>query len=300
MILLRKALIFVSLPCIASSIVSCAGSESYLQQSILSRGNLSAGGQKISQQQVVKISPSNEASATPKSEVKTEASPAPASPIVKQEASSFSPRESDLSGPGVLKPTIYFFPIFNEDERPCVDSIKTTLHGVSNSKLIRICPLTEAGCSLQGSCAIVQNGKLRAFNIIGLSKGVEHYFQINDAECRYGYGVNSICLDPYHTLAADMDIYKPGEVIFIPAVQGATLPDGSKHSGYFIIRDAGRGIKGRGRFDFFTGFLHWRDPNNPFSKLGLADSKTNIPYYRVQGETAKKVKAFRAFPGFPR
>lgn len=300
MILLRKAFNIVSLLCISSGLVSCAGSESLLQQSVAPRGNLSASGQKIGQQHIAKISTGNEITATLKGEPKTEASPAPASPIVKQEASSSFSDAGDLIGPGVLKPTIYYFPVYNEDKEPCVAGLKRSLYGTAGIRLIDVCPLTEAGCSLQGSCAVIQKGKLRSFNIIGLSQGKERYFPINDDDCQYGYGVQSICLDPFYTLAADLTIYKPGDVIFIPGVRGALLPNGTKHNGYFIVRDRGRGVKGRGRFDFFTGFFHWRDSNNPFHKLGLGDIKTQIPYYRVQGETAKKVISQRAYPNYPR
>jgi hypothetical protein len=206
----------------------------------------------------------------------------------------------DFVGPGLLKPTIYFFPIYDEDKNPCSPELKKPLLGAGAIRLIEVCPQTEAGCSLQGSCSVIQKGKIWSFNIIGLYQGQLQFFPLTQEKCRFGYGVRNICLDPFYTLAADLTIYKAGDVIYIPGVQGAILPNGAKHDGFFIVRDRGQGVKGRGRFDFFTGFFHWRDPRNPFFKLGLGDIKTEIPYYRVQGETAEKVKAQRAYPFFPK
>lgn len=206
---------------------------------------------------------------------------------------------SEIVGPGVLKPTVYFFVILNEDKNGCKADTKRTMHGAGSKPLLKVCPKTAAACALQGSCGIIQKGQLHTFNIIGRFDGQDRYFEIPDDGCRFGYGVNSSCLDPFYTLAADLTIYKPGEVIFVPAVVGLELPDGSKHNGYFVIRDKGRGIKGLGRFDFFSGHYSWYDSQNPFKKVGLGDVNTNIPYYRIKGEAAKKVLASRAFPSLP-
>ncbi|WP_291515576.1 3D domain-containing protein [Bdellovibrio sp. ArHS] len=204
-----------------------------------------------------------------------------------------------LNGPGVLKPTVYYFVVVNEDKNGCAADAKKDLHGAGGKVLLKVCPKTWSACSLQGSCAVIQKGKTHTFNIIGRFGDQERFFEIEEDGCRYGYGVNSSCLDPFYTLAADLSIYKPGEVIYVPAVVGLQLPDGSKHDGYFVIRDKGRGIIGRGRFDFFTGYYSWIDSNNPFKKLGLGDVKTNIPYFRVTGHVATEVLERRAYPNLP-
>ncbi|WP_413943366.1 hypothetical protein [Bdellovibrio sp. HCB-162] len=210
-----------------------------------------------------------------------------------------APAQAEMNGPGVLKPTVYYFYVVNEDKNTCSANTKVTMHGTGGKALLKVCPKTAEACGLQGSCAIVQKGVTRAFNVIGRVDGQDHFFEIEKNGCRFGYGVNSSCLDPFYTLAADLTIYKPGEVIYVPAVVGLELPDGSKHSGYFVIRDKGRGIIGRGRFDFFSGYFSWLDPKNPFNKLGLGDVKTNIPYYRVTGESAKKFLLSRKYPQIP-
>lgn len=204
----------------------------------------------------------------------------------------------DFTGPGVLKPTIYYFPSFNEDESKCEKN--TMMHGTGGKDLLMVCQSTAKECGLQGSCAITQNGVTRSFNILGAKDGQDRFFEIGEQGCRYGYGVESACLDPFYTLAADLNLYEPGEVIFVPAVVGTKLPDGSQHSGYFVIRDRGRGVTGTGRFDFFSGLITWKDAKNPFTKMGLGDVKTNIPYFKVKGKTAQQVLLHRAFPKLPK
>lgn len=215
----------------------------------------------------------------------------------KSEASQETSKETE--GPGVLRPTIYYFATITEDQTSCPETSKKDLHGAGGVSLLKVCPRTEAICGEQGSCRVIQGEKSEVLNIIGRFNGQDRYFKIPKDGCQFGYGVRSSCLDPFYTVAADLKIYQPGEVIFIPAVVGLDLPDGSKHSGYFVVRDKGRGIEGLGRFDFFTGYFHWRDSKNPFYKLGLRDQTTNIPYFRIRGEAAKAVLASRAYPKLP-
>ncbi|KYG66113.1 hypothetical protein AZI86_03350 [Bdellovibrio bacteriovorus] len=213
-------------------------------------------------------------------------------PVAKAEA-----EKSDFTGPGRLKPTIYYFPVFNEDESKCEKD--TMMHASGGKELLKVCEKTAKECGLQGSCAIVQDGVTRSFNVLGARNGQDRFFEIKDS-CKYGFGVENACLDPFYTLAADLSLYEPGQVIYIPGVVGMELPDGSKHSGYFVIRDRGRGVTGTGRFDFFSGMMAWKDSKNPFTKMGLGDVKTNIPYYKVKGKTAQQVLRHRAFPKLPR
>ncbi|MGE5085425.1 MAG: 3D domain-containing protein [Bacillota bacterium] len=206
---------------------------------------------------------------------------------------------TDVAESGFLKPTIYYFPVYDEDKGGCPASEKVTLHGEDGQPLMNVCRKSSNSCGLQGTCSIIQKGKIRLFNILDRIRGQDRYFEIDRDECRFGYGVHSICLDPFYTLAADLKIYKPGDVIFIPAVVGTVLPSGTIHDGFFVVRDKGRGIKGRGRFDFFTGLLSWLDNKNPFAKLGLGDKKTSIQYFKIKGPKAEEILSRRVYPKLP-
>ncbi|MDG0814849.1 3D domain-containing protein [Bdellovibrio svalbardensis] len=207
--------------------------------------------------------------------------------------------EHQVAESGVIKPTVYYFPVFNEDKKLCDKDEVRTLHGTSGEKIINVCPSTLNSCGLQGSCAVIQKGVRRSFNISDRIRGQDRYFEMTNTECRYGYGVRSACLDPFYTVAADLDIYKPGDVIYVPAAVGLKLPDGTTHNGYFIVRDQGRGINGKGRFDFYSGFLSWRDSQNPFRKLRFEDMKTQVPYAKIIGAKAEQVLKSRAYPKLP-
>lgn len=206
---------------------------------------------------------------------------------------------ADVAEAGFLKPTIYYFPVYNEDKGGCSASEKVTLHGEDGKPLMNVCRKSSNSCGLQGTCSIIQKGKIRLFNILDRIRGQDRYFEIDRNECRFGYGVRSICLDPFYTLAADLRIYKPGDVIFIPAIAGTVLPSGTIHDGFFVVRDKGRGINGRGRFDFFTGLLSWFDDKNPFAKLGLGDKKTSMQYFKIKGSKAQEILSRRVYPGLP-
>ncbi len=199
-----------------------------------------------------------------------------------------TPPTTDYKRGGIITPTIYYNPIYHDDDQTCKEDARVSLKEKSGNTLIKVCRSIAKECGLQGSCTIEQNGELRLFNILTRIKGQDYFFEMDREECSYGFGVRSLCLVPYHTVAADLTIYKAGQVIYIPSMKGIKLPNGRLHSGYFVVRDKGRGIKGAGRFDFFTGFLKWTDPANPFVKVGLGNKDTDMVFYIVKGEAAKK------------
>ncbi|QDK36171.1 3D domain-containing protein [Bdellovibrio sp. NC01] len=228
--------------------------------------------------------------------------PAPAEDDTKPATPSVTlpkPTNDDIAEAGKTKPTVYYFPVFNEDKNGCDKDEVKTLHGVSGEKIINVCPTTLLSCGIQGSCAIIQKGVRRSFNISDRVSGQDRYFEMTNKECPFGYGVRSSCLDPFFTVAADLDVYKPGDVIFIPSIVGLKLPDGTVHNGYFIVRDQGRGINGKGRFDFYSGFLNWKDTKNPFRKVKFEDVKTSVTYWKVIGDKAEAVRKSRAYPKIP-
>lgn len=202
---------------------------------------------------------------------------------------------------GQIRASIYYIYNGNEDSRGCATGEKVTLYDASGKPMIQVCPKTAAECTMQGTCMITQNGKTATYNIISKSK--RSFVRVTN-QCVYGFGVKSYCLDPFYTVAADPDFYSPGTVIFVPAVRGLELPNGKLHHGYLIVRDRGDNssdqfVKGKGRFDFFTGNLHYLSKGNPFAKIGLSSRATRHEYQRVTGELADKVRKMRNFPLLP-
>ena len=122
---------------------------------------------------------------------------------------------------------------------------------------------------------------------------------VDSNQCPHGLGVKGICLDPFYSLASDLNHHKPGDVIYIEKLKGITLPDGSIHDGYMIVRDRGGAIHGPNRFDFFTGSYTNTDPQNSFAAIGLAAKKNSFQYVKITGEKAEAIRKLRHFPLVP-
>ncbi|MDZ4678126.1 MAG: polysaccharide deacetylase family protein [Oligoflexia bacterium] len=85
-----------------------------------------------------------------------------------------------------------------------------------------------------------------------------NYANVINGEVRYKYttstwgmGVGDCVLTPYRTIAVDTREIPLGSTVFIPAVKGMKLPDGSIHDGIFKAEDIGNGIQGW-HIDFFA------------------------------------------------
>ncbi|MNL04001.1 hypothetical protein D3C87_1245580 [compost metagenome] len=108
------------------------------------------------------------------------------------------------------------------------------------------------------------------------------------------------CLDPYYTVAADLTIYKSGDVIFVPKVVGIKLPTGETHDGFFIVRDRGAAILGPFRFDFFTGFEGIRDMANILARMGFGNKKNSFDFRMATPEEAQIIRERQGYPGIKR
>ena len=208
---------------------------------------------------------------------------------------SYSPVKEEIEESGFIRPTLYYFTLIDEDKTTC--SQKVTMN-VEKGQALKVCPDTLRTCTLQGSCAITKQGVTHSYNVMS-KRGVIRFAEIAVGSCRFGFGVNSSCLDPFFTVAADLALYKPGDVIFVPAAVGLLLPNGQKHNGFFVIRDEGGNVKGKGRFDFFSGDISWKSDRNPFTKIGLQSLSTHVPYFKIRGRRAQFIRESRRYPGLP-
>lgn len=219
-------------------------------------------------------------------------------------SSGFSPSSEANSlffrrGSGSVTPTIYFLPQYKKELDWCTDGTKDFI-SPNGQVLERLCTHQWKECLLQGTCKVSDGSREIALHYHS-RRGSEYRFTIVDlSNCPYGIGArDEICLDPYHSVAADLSVQKLGDVIFIPAVRGAKLPDGSIHDGYFIVRDTGGAIDGIGRFDFYIGTDSYHDKQNALVKLGFGDISTRVPFQVVTGDLANRVRIKRNYPGLP-
>jgi hypothetical protein len=190
---------------------------------------------------------------------------------------------------GFMTSSIYFNPFIEDDLENCKESNKSILDA-KGKEILKVCPKTFNDCSMQGSCTVKSRGQIYRLNIYDRIDGVDRFFIIPEDSCEFGFGVENLCLVPYKSLAADLKIYRPGDVIYIPAFEGLDMGNGVLHDGFFVIKDKGRGIVGRGRFDFFTGNESWRNEKNPFVKLKIHDPDTRLTYFKMR--QSKPLKPF--------
>ena len=203
-----------------------------------------------------------------------------------------------------LHPTIYYIQTIDA-EKDC--AAKKNILDEKGNVLFKVCKDNYKTCVIEGTCAVVDEPSTPAtddnvtlINYLKQDKTGKFLFkEINTDRCPYGLGVSNICLDPFYSVAADLEFNKPGEVIFVPKLKGLQLPNGEVHSGFLIVRDKGGAIKGSNRFDFYTGFLHYKDQKNPFTGLGFADSDSDIEYRKATPKEAEEFKKTRNYPLIP-
>lgn len=203
-----------------------------------------------------------------------------------------------------ITPTIYFIADYSSDDQTqCSEKNEIRLRLNKNEIVsLNVCKKTMKGCALQGSCYIQYAGNKTLINYHKKVNGLVQFMIVDRKVCAHGFGDSSdkqqsfkqMCLDPFYTVAADTVLYPLGTVIYIPSMRGIALPSGSFHDGYFIVRDSGGDIKGRGRFDFFSGDFGL-NANNPFFDLGLG-GESNFEYLVVGEDEAKAVRERRQFP----
>ncbi len=217
-----------------------------------------------------------------------------------------------------LSPTIYYIKTIDLAQK--CDS-KKTIFGADGKSLLSVCQAAYQSCVIEGTCAfekdepasgvqpmtVDQNGgeatddeiDYEVINYVKSVNGRPVFMPVDEQKCPWGYGVSQICLDPFYSLAADLQFHKAGEVLYIEKLKGTKLPNGEIHEGFMIIRDRGGAIKGPDRFDFYTGLLNYRDEKNPFTPLGFATSSNKIEYRKATSEEADQFRKKRNFPGIP-
>lgn len=167
---------------------------------------------------------------------------------------SFSLQAEAVCGKGIAETSMYYLPSMYDFG--CKDH-------TSSSKA---CRSFRSAVNMQGSGKISGNRVLRYNGAISKM-----------GSCETTKGAAGTCLKPFISIAADPAHHRMGDVIEIPHFKGKefTLPDGTTfiHPGYFVVEDVGGAIKGKGRFDFFTGTYNLQNPKNPLGHKGPPDMR---------------------------
>lgn len=215
----------------------------------------------------------------------------------------------NLTQAASLSPTIYYIKTINLSQ-DCES--KKNIYSVEGKVLAKVCKEAYKKCVIEGTCALTKGDpvipegsssatpEIKLINYIKMGSDARPLFGNVDVQrCPWGYGVKSICLDPYYTVAADLSYHKAGDVIFVDKLKGVKLPNGEIHAGFLIVRDKGGAIKGAHRFDFYTGFLPYKDERNPFTLQGFNSKISRFEYRKASKEEAQHFQQERNFPGVP-
>jgi 3D (Asp-Asp-Asp) domain-containing protein len=145
----------------------------------------------------------------------------------------------------------------------------------------RVSDERDRRCRMEGTCVYELDGQEMIWNY-----GTRPEPRVT-AQCPFGYGARSNCLEPCHSLAADLRYHKIGARIFIPDLVGKRCGD-RVLDGIFTVADKGQAILGRNRFDFFLGDCnHTRDHvcHDPrLAEVTRALMKSYIPWCPAKTE----------------
>ena len=202
----------------------------------------------------------------------------------------------------LITPTVYYIPQFDQSDSSC--GVIYEMKDKSGKVIVAVCKETYDSCVMQGTCLVKKSDLKILINVASRVNGERRFANITDSACTYGQGATrdsakvyrAMCLDPYYSVAADLGIYKLGDVVYVPSFVGTLLPTGIFHDGYFVVRDTGSSIKGYGRFDFFSGFDSYKNKSNPLVIHRFTDKGSNVPYFLVTGQKAAEVLRSRSFP----
>jgi len=196
-----------------------------------------------------------------------------------------------------LSPTIYYKPTVDADSEKCNRDEKVKMQNSEGETLADLCPQDYNACLMQGSCFVRIQGRQHSFNVAAKNSHGYSFVEVDVTRCPYGYGVKNSCLDPYFSVAADLKYYNVGDVIYIPRLVGAVLPNGEVHDGFLIVRDQGEGVQGPQRFDFFTGFYNHRAKENTLASLGFGERNNRFEFRKATEVEAEQVREHRGYPG---
>lgn len=196
-----------------------------------------------------------------------------------------------------MNPTIYYKPTIHQNKAKCSNGNLRDLLSPDGYVLVTLCDTDYKQCLMQGSCFVEDEGKITSYNYHSSKEKIPRFIEVDLNTCPYGYGVRSSCLDPYFSAAADLKYYNPGDVIYVPRLVGAVMPNGEVHDGYIVIRDSGGGILGANRFDFFTGFFNHLAKENTLARLGFGDPKNSFEFRLANEDEAQAARQRRNYPG---
>jgi 3D (Asp-Asp-Asp) domain-containing protein len=124
-------------------------------------------------------------------------------------------------------------------------------------------PIAEVTREFAAQLALQGTGKLKDGRVLNVSGhcNCERSPCFKEVANQWGTSGNGRALHPFRTVAVDPRVVKLGSLLYVPILEGRTMPGrppwgGFVHDGCVVADDTGGGIKGK-QLDFFVGRKGW-------------------------------------------
>lgn len=159
---------------------------------------------------------------------------------------------ADELGPelGSFKLTYYWMAQSRQDE----GEADTVLYDRRCKEIAKVSSEFATRLAMEGTGRL-RNG--RVVNAAGSCKCASACYYLPRRHKKWGVGVAKRALNPFRSVAVDPDHVSIGQMLFIPELEGLTMPGrkpwgGFVHDGCVVADDRGGNIRGQ-QLDFFTG-----------------------------------------------
>jgi 3D (Asp-Asp-Asp) domain-containing protein len=153
-------------------------------------------------------------------------------------------------------------------------------------------PIADVSKEFAAQLSLQGTGKLKDGRILNVwgACSCDHSPCFKITETKWGNGGTGRPLQPYRTVAVDPSVVKLGSLLYVPALDGVTMPGrepwgGYVHDGCVVADDTGGGIKGK-QLDLFVGR---KSSVDLLSRKGGSHSwARHVPVYDGSGRCERK------------
>ena len=168
--------------------------------------------------------------------------------------------------------TYYFVPNESQYGASATDAIKDI-----NGKVI-----AKVNSDFKKELDVEGSGILRSGRTVNFAQRVNDEIRYRFSKPKWGWGVGQCELKPYKTVAVDPAVIPLGTTLFIPAIKGAVLPDGTIHDGIFTAEDIGSKIL-KFHVDLFAS--DGKESGEIFKKIGR-QTGNHVDVYKIKDPDA--------------
>lgn len=168
-------------------------------------------------------------------------------------------------GPGTLlgEVELTYYWVAYEGDHECT-SPDTTIGTCAGEAIAVVCREFAEAARMEGT-AKLEDGRMINIGGCSCSGGFDCFTVLDPEEFPWGMGNRSNPLEPFVSVAVDVDVIPSGTVLYSPEIDGTPLPEdagGGVHDGCLRADDVGGGIIGM-HIDFFAALRIWYGELDP-------------------------------------